>query len=123
MTKKQNVENINKIVDSLIREVNKRECATTFAMGQAILTHDRFIAYLTENPDIEATITRNENGQIVDLCSFFDFKTIVEKRLRWNFRNLKDERGFHVFHQFSVNRETGKTRYIPPRVQSTFDVF
>jgi hypothetical protein len=123
MTKKQNVENINKIVDSLIREVNTRDCATVSAMRFAIATHPKFLDYIINTPEVEAKVERDANGEIVEIITPDNLAKLIKNRLHWNFRNLKDENGFRVFHQFSVNRETGKTRYIPPSVQSTLDVF
>ncbi len=113
-TKNQIKKEINAIVDSLAVEVNTKECATIFGMSQAIIKHNRFIDYITENPDIYVEITRNEDGEIIDLVSYINFKDIVEKRVRWNMRNLKNEDGFQAFHCFAVNSKTNKSRYIPP---------
>jgi len=111
--KKEITNEIKEIVDALITEVNTKECATIFAMSQAIIKHNRFIAYVTEHPDIYVEIERNENGEILELLSNINFKQLVEKRVRWNLRNRKDENGFPVFYSFTKNVKTGKLRHLP----------
>jgi hypothetical protein len=112
--KKEMTNEIKEIVDTLITEVNTKECATIFGMSQAIIKHNRFIDYITGNPDIYVEITRNEAGEIIDLASYINFKEIVERRVRWNMRNLKDENSFPIFYGFAVNTKANKSRYIPP---------
>ncbi len=111
--KKEMTNEIKEIVDTLITEVNTKECATIFAMSQAIIKHNRFIAYVTKHPDIYVEVTRNEYGEIIQLLSNINFKQLVEKRVRWNLRNLKDENGFPIFYSFSISPKTKKLRHLP----------
>lgn len=108
--KKEMTNKINETVDSLIMEVNTKDCATVFGMSQAIIRHNLFIGYVAEHPDIYVEIERNENGEIIQLLSKINFKQIVEKRVRWNLRNLKDENGFPIFHAFTKNLKTGEIK-------------
>lgn len=111
--KKEMTNKINEIVDTLITEVNTKECADVFGMSQAIIKHNLFIEYVSEHPDIYAEIKRNENGEIIELLSNINFKQLVEKRVRWNLRNRKDENGFPIFHGFTENAKTGEIKYCP----------
>ncbi len=108
--KKEMTNNINEIVDTLITEVNTKDCATVFGMSQAIIKHNLFIEYVAEHPDIYVEIERNENGEIIQLLSYINFKQIVEKRVRWNLRNLKDANGFPIFHSFIKNVKNGEIK-------------
>jgi hypothetical protein len=111
--KKEMTNEINKIVDTLITVVNTKECATIFGMSQAIIKHYRFIAYVTEHSDIYVEVTRNENGEIIELSSNINFKQLVEKRVRWNLRNRKDENGFPIFYCFTKNVKTKELKHLP----------
>ncbi len=113
---------IHCIVDALLLEVNTRECATVPELRFAIATHPKFLDYITNTPELEAKVERDGRGKIVEITTPDDLAKIIKNRILWNFRNLKDELGFRVFHTFATNRKTGKTRYIPPREPRTREV-
>jgi hypothetical protein len=113
---------IHNIVDALICEVNTRDCLTVPALTMAIATHPNFLGYAAATPELELKIDRGDDGEIREVFSVFDLGKIIKNRIHWNFRNLKDELGFRVFHTFNTNRKTGKTRYIPPREPRTREV-
>lgn len=106
---------IHCIIDALLLEVNTRECATVPQLRFAIAHHPKFLDYVINTPEVEAKVERDANGEIVEIITPDDLAKIIKNRILWNVRNLKDELGFRVFHTFATNRETGKTRYIPPR--------
>jgi hypothetical protein len=106
---------IHGIIDALLLEVNTRECATVPELRFAIATHPKFLNYITNTPELEAKVERDGRGKIVEITTPDNLAKIIKNRILWNFRNLKDERGIHVFHCFQENRQTGNIRYIPPR--------
>jgi hypothetical protein len=106
---------INNIVDALICEVNTRDCLTVPAMTVAIVKHRKFLDYAAVTPELEMKIKYNDSGEMEEVFFAFDLGRLIKNRLHWIFRNLKDENGFRVFHQFEKNPRTGKSRYIPPR--------
>lgn len=119
MKNKTKVE-IHRIVDSLVREVNTRDCATVSAMTSAIAGHPKFLDYATATPELELKIGRGADGEIREIFSPFDLGKIIKNRILWNFRNLKDKLGFRIFHTFKTNQRTGKVSYIPPRSMADF---
>ncbi len=106
---------IHNIVDNLVLEVSNLGCTTVPQMTIAIAKHPKFLDYAAATPELEMKIKRNDIGEMEEMFFAFDLGRLIKNRLHWNFRNLKDELGFRVFHTFATNRKTGKTRYIPPR--------
>ncbi len=113
---------IHCIIDALLLEVNSHDCATVHQLRFAIAHHPKFLDYVINTPEVEAKVERDANGEIVEIITPDDLAKIIKNRILWNFRNLKDELGFRVFHTFDINRKTGKTRYTPPREPRTREV-
>lgn len=114
---------IHGVIDSLVCVVNTRNCATVAKMRFAIATHPKFLDYVINTPEIGANVERGADGEILEIITPDDLAKIIKNRIRWNFRNLKDEHGHQFFHCFVENKRTGETCYIPPREPKQPEMF